>query len=158
MISCSPRRFHGRHARATRPVHPSSSSRTHPLPSSLYFLTRAQRTRVHLCPKHWLLCHLGLYKAELKSVAPLSLLASAGGVEAVSKRSFLAFGVNPVVLTLAPSFGGGICSGFVFCTPPPKGGNIQDTKDGTPAPATFRSEEAELDKPILKFVWGAQLN
>jgi hypothetical protein len=24
-------------------------------------LTCAQRTRVHFCPQHWLLCHLGLY-------------------------------------------------------------------------------------------------
>jgi hypothetical protein len=24
-------------------------------------LTRAQRTRVHFCPQHWLLCRLGLY-------------------------------------------------------------------------------------------------
>ena len=28
---------------------------------SFTFLTRAQRTRVHFCPQHWLLCHLGLY-------------------------------------------------------------------------------------------------
>jgi hypothetical protein len=28
---------------------------------SLHVFTRAQRTRLHLCPKHWLLCHLGLY-------------------------------------------------------------------------------------------------
>jgi hypothetical protein len=25
--------------------------------SSLHVLTRAQRTRVHFCPQHWLLCH-----------------------------------------------------------------------------------------------------
>ena len=32
---------------------------------SLYFLftilTCAHRMRVHFCPQHWLLCHLGLY-------------------------------------------------------------------------------------------------
>jgi hypothetical protein len=28
---------------------------------TLHVLTRAQRTRVHLCPRHWLLYHLGLY-------------------------------------------------------------------------------------------------
>ena len=28
---------------------------------SFIVLTRAQRTRVHFCPQHWLLCHLGLY-------------------------------------------------------------------------------------------------
>jgi hypothetical protein len=29
--------------------------------SSLHVSTRAQRARVHFCPQHWLLCHLGLY-------------------------------------------------------------------------------------------------
>jgi hypothetical protein len=29
--------------------------------SSLHVLTGAQRTRVHFCPQHWLLCHLGVY-------------------------------------------------------------------------------------------------
>jgi len=28
---------------------------------NLPVLTRAQRKRVHFCPQHWLLCHLGLY-------------------------------------------------------------------------------------------------
>jgi len=26
-----------------------------------HVLTREQHTRVHFCPQHWLLCHLGLY-------------------------------------------------------------------------------------------------
>jgi hypothetical protein len=29
-------------------------------------LTRAQRTRVHFCSQHWLLCHLGLYSFEFE--------------------------------------------------------------------------------------------
>jgi hypothetical protein len=29
--------------------------------SSNHILTHAQRTRVHICPHHWLLCHLGFY-------------------------------------------------------------------------------------------------
>jgi hypothetical protein len=29
-------------------------------------LTCAQRTRVHFCPQHWLLCHLGLYLFEFE--------------------------------------------------------------------------------------------
>jgi len=33
-----------------------------PLHTILFtILTCAQRTRVHFCPQHWLLCHLGLY-------------------------------------------------------------------------------------------------
>jgi hypothetical protein len=33
-----------------------------PLHTILFtILTCAQRTHVHLCPQHWLLCHLGLY-------------------------------------------------------------------------------------------------
>ena len=33
-----------------------------PLQTILFtILTCAQRTRVHFCPQHWLLCHLGLY-------------------------------------------------------------------------------------------------
>jgi|AntAceMinimDraft_5_1070358.scaffolds.fasta_scaffold99642_1 hypothetical protein len=47
--------------------------------SFLHVLTRAQRTRIHLCPQHWLLCHLGLFKSEFefensrsKGEAPLS--------------------------------------------------------------------------------------
>ena len=30
------------------------------------FLTCAHRMRVHFCPQHWLLCHLGLYKFEFE--------------------------------------------------------------------------------------------
>ena len=39
-------------------MHPASC----PLHTILFtILTCAQRTRVHFCPQHWLLCHLGLY-------------------------------------------------------------------------------------------------
>ena len=51
--------FHSR--TRPRPAHPSDASRVHPKFSSLHVLTRAQRMRLHFCPKHWLLCHLGLY-------------------------------------------------------------------------------------------------
>jgi hypothetical protein len=44
-----------------RPAHLEGASRAHPHLSSLHVLTRAQRTRVHFCPQHWLLCHFGLY-------------------------------------------------------------------------------------------------
>jgi hypothetical protein len=42
------------------------ASRAHPHLRSLHVFTRAQRTRVHFCPRHWLLCHLGLYKFEFE--------------------------------------------------------------------------------------------
>jgi hypothetical protein len=42
------------------------ASRAHPHLSSLHVLTRAQRTRVHFCPQHRLLCHLGLYLLEFE--------------------------------------------------------------------------------------------
>jgi len=51
--------FHSR--TRLRPAHPSGASRAHPHLSSLHVLTRAQRTRVHFSPHHWLLCHLRLY-------------------------------------------------------------------------------------------------
>ena len=57
----------------TRPANPSRASRAHPHLNSLHVLTRAQRTRVHLCPKHRLLCHLGLYKFEFEFNAPRKL-------------------------------------------------------------------------------------
>jgi hypothetical protein len=44
-----------------RPAHPSGASRAHQHLSSLLVLTRAQRTRVNFCPKHWLMCHLDVY-------------------------------------------------------------------------------------------------
>jgi hypothetical protein len=28
---------------------------------ALYKLSSSQRARVHFCPRHWLLCHWGLY-------------------------------------------------------------------------------------------------
>ena len=38
-----------------------------PLHTILFaILTCAQRTRVHFCPQHWLLCHLGLYQFEFE--------------------------------------------------------------------------------------------
>ena len=46
-------------------AHASPNHQVHRAPtytSALsHVLTRAQRTRVHFCPQHWLLCHLGLY-------------------------------------------------------------------------------------------------
>jgi len=32
--------------------------------SLITILTCAYRMRIHFCPKHWLLCHLGLYELE----------------------------------------------------------------------------------------------
>ena len=52
--------FHSR----TRPPPARLSGASHAplyLRSSPTSLTRAQRTRKHFCPQHWLLCHLGLY-------------------------------------------------------------------------------------------------
>jgi hypothetical protein len=49
-----------------RVAHPPGASSAHPLHSSLYVKTRAQRTRVHFCPQHLLLCHLGLYKPKFE--------------------------------------------------------------------------------------------
>jgi hypothetical protein len=34
--------------------------------ASFQVITRAQRTRVHVCPQHWLLCHMGLYMLEFE--------------------------------------------------------------------------------------------
>jgi hypothetical protein len=52
----------------TRPrtANPQGASRAYPHLSSLHVMTRAQRTRVHFCPQHRLLCHLGLYKFEFE--------------------------------------------------------------------------------------------
>jgi len=39
----------------------------YPLRTILFaLLTCAQRTRVHFCPQHWLLCHLHLYLLEFE--------------------------------------------------------------------------------------------
>ena len=35
--------------------------------SSLHVFTRAQPTRVHFCPQHWLLCHLDFYCSSSSS-------------------------------------------------------------------------------------------
>jgi hypothetical protein len=60
--------FHSR--TRPRPAHPKGASRAHTHLSSLHVLSRAQRTRVHFCPLHWLLCHLGLYKFEFEFGMP----------------------------------------------------------------------------------------
>ena len=40
---------------------------TCPLDTILFtILTCARRTRVNFCPRHWLLCHLGLYKFKFE--------------------------------------------------------------------------------------------
>jgi|AntAceMinimDraft_5_1070358.scaffolds.fasta_scaffold23067_2 hypothetical protein len=63
--------FHSR--TRPRPAHPSGASRAHPHLSSLHVLTRAQRTRMHIYPKLWLMCHLGLYKFEFEWVNALAM-------------------------------------------------------------------------------------
>ena len=46
--------------------HSAQPDMPHPHLSSLQVLTRAQRTRLHFCPKHLILFHLGLYKFEFE--------------------------------------------------------------------------------------------
>jgi hypothetical protein len=63
--SCHPIRVPSTPALAHAPL----THKAHRAPtylSSLRVLTRAQRTRVHFCPRHWLVCHLGLYKLEFE--------------------------------------------------------------------------------------------
>ena len=71
-----------------------------PLHTILFtILTCAQRTRVHFCPQHWLLCHLGLYQFEFEPVLSPTrelrgceecLRESQGGIECSISVSVLA--------------------------------------------------------------------
>jgi len=104
--------FHSR----TRPrlANPPGASSAHPHPSSLHVLTRAQRTHLHFCPRHWLLCHLGLYKFEFEQ--KISSKTKSDGVSSAHTRSDerrkkrknhcrgLAFRCPMIVCARSPSF------------------------------------------------------
>ena len=46
---------------------PRCDTRVTPEEKQRFLARRAQRTRVHFCPQHWLLCHLGLYYSSSSS-------------------------------------------------------------------------------------------
>ena len=88
-----------------RPAHSSTAKRAHPHLSSLHVLTRAQRSRVHFHPQHWLLCHLGLLKLhtsgprDVPRCGALSLLQTTPHYRGVPAETAARLNVKLCVLT-----------------------------------------------------------
>jgi len=61
---------------ATAHVKDKGGAHRDPHLSSLHVSIREQRTRVHLCPQHWLLCHMAVYQFEFGFVRVLPFLSN----------------------------------------------------------------------------------